>query len=45
MGLPAGAFPGGTTFAMTFSEPGTYDYVCAIHRALGMTGTVTVLER
>lgn len=44
MGLPAGALPGGTTFAMTFTEPGTHEYVCAIHRALGMKGTVTVVE-
>lgn len=44
IGLPAGALPGGTTFALTFSEPGTHEYVCAIHRALGMKGTVTVVE-
>jgi plastocyanin len=44
MGLPAGALPGGTTFAITFTEPGTHEYVCAIHRALGMKGTVTVVE-
>jgi plastocyanin len=43
-GLPAGALPGGTTFALTFTEPGTHEYVCAIHRALGMRGTVTVVE-
>jgi plastocyanin len=45
IGLPAGALPGGTTFAMSFSEPGVYEYVCAIHRALGMKGTITVLDQ
>jgi plastocyanin len=44
IGLPAGALPGGTTFAMTFSEPGSYDYVCATHRPLGMRGIVNVVE-
>ena len=44
MGIPAGALPGGTTFAVTFTEPGTHEYVCSIHRALGMKGTVTVVE-
>lgn len=44
IGLPLAAMPGGTTFALTFTEPGTHEYVCAIHRALGMKGTVTVVE-
>jgi plastocyanin len=44
IGLPLAASPGGTTFALTFTEPGTYEYVCALHRALGMRGTVTVTE-
>jgi plastocyanin len=40
-----GAFDSGTmddgeTFSHTFSEPGTFEYVCAIHPS--MTGTVTV---
>jgi plastocyanin len=45
IGLPVGALPGGTTFAMTFGEPGAFDYVCATHRPLGMEGTVTVVAR
>lgn len=44
IGTPAGALPGGTTFAVAFTEPGTYEYVCAIHRPLGMTGSITVVE-
>ena len=44
IGLPAGALPGGTTFALTFTEPGTHEYVCAIHRPMGMKGTITVVE-
>ncbi len=35
--------PGGTTFIMTFSKAGVYDYMCAIHRPLGMEGTITVV--
>lgn len=30
----------GATFEHTFEEPGTYDYLCAIHNS--MTGSVTV---
>ena len=37
--------PGGKSFAMTFSKAGTYRYVCAVHRVLGMEGTVTVVPR
>jgi len=44
MGLPIDANPGGTTFALTFTEAGTSEYVCAVHRTLGMKGTVTVTE-
>jgi plastocyanin len=39
-----GPLPGGTTFSLTFDEPGTFDYVCATHQPLGMEGTVTVVE-
>jgi len=44
IGTLGGPLPGGTTFAMTFSEPGTYDYVCATHRPLGMEGSINVVE-
>ena len=37
--------PGGKSFAMTFSKPGSYRYVCAVHRVLGMEGTVTVVPK
>jgi plastocyanin len=38
-----GPLPGGTTFAMTFSKAGSYEYVCATHQPLGMEGTITVV--
>jgi len=31
------------TFTHTFTEPGTYEYVCTLHR--GMEGTITVVEQ
>jgi plastocyanin len=34
--------PGITRFRVTFTSPGTFDYICAIHDELGMTGTVIV---
>lgn len=37
--------PSGTSWALTFEEPGTYEYVCLVHAALGMKGTITVLPR
>lgn len=36
---PAGV----TRFRVTFTNPGTYPYLCAFHDQLGMTGEVTVL--
>ena len=42
MGVDTMALPGGKTFAMTFSKAGSYKYMCAIHRVLGMEGSVTV---
>ncbi len=40
----SGVIEGGSggSFSFTFDEPGTYDYVCTIHAAQGMVGTVTV---
>lgn len=43
IGTLGGPLPGGTTFAMTFSKAGSYDYVCATHRPLGMEGVITVV--
>jgi plastocyanin len=34
--------PGVTRFRVTFTSPGTFDYICAIHDTLGMKGTVIV---
>jgi len=35
----------GASWALTFDEPGTFDYFCAIHSELGMEGTITVVSR
>jgi plastocyanin len=34
--------PGVTRFRVTFTSPGTFNYICAIHDQLGMKGTVIV---
>ena len=34
--------PFGREFALTFSTPGTYQYVCVLHEDLGMAGFITV---
>jgi plastocyanin len=34
--------PGVTRFLVTFTSPGTFNYICAIHDELGMNGTVIV---
>jgi plastocyanin len=34
--------PGVTRFRVTFTSPGTFNYICALHDDLGMTGTVIV---
>lgn len=34
--------PGKTRIRITFTEPGTYSYICGIHAGLGMKGTVVV---
>jgi len=33
---------GVTRFRVTFTSPGTFDYICAVHDQLGMKGTVIV---
>jgi plastocyanin len=35
--------PGPTRFRATFTQPGTYHYICAFHDELGMIGEVIVL--
>ena len=39
------AAPFGTNFSMTFSQTGSFDYICALHVSMGMEGSVTVVER
>ncbi len=34
--------PGVTRFRVTFTAPGTFSYICAVHDQLGMAGTVIV---
>jgi plastocyanin len=34
--------PGVTRFRVTFTSPGTFNYICAVHDQLGMQGTVIV---
>lgn len=34
--------PGVTRFRVTFTVPGTFNYICAVHDQLGMAGTVIV---
>jgi plastocyanin len=34
--------PGVTRFRVTFTSPGTFNYICAVHDQLGMKGTVLV---
>ena len=41
-GVPV-APPAYTVFRITFTHPGTYDYICALHDDLGMVGKVVVL--
>ncbi len=38
----AQAAPGITRFRVTFTSPGTFNYICAVHDQLGMKGTVIV---
>lgn len=32
----------GMNFSRTFNSTGTFSYICTVHEALGMTGTITV---
>jgi plastocyanin len=38
----AQASPGVTRFRVTFTSPGIFNYICAVHDQLGMKGTVVV---
>ena len=38
----AQAAPGVTRFRVTFTSPGIFNYICAVHDQLGMKGTVVV---
>ena len=42
-GEPPGRF--GTTWALTFDTPGTFEYVCILHLDVGMRGQITVTPR
>ena len=33
---------GGSSWALTFNDPGRYEYFCVFHRRQGMKGTITV---
>ena len=35
--------PHSDTFSVTFTQPGVYPYICALHDDLGMKGVITVL--
>jgi plastocyanin len=34
----------GLSFQVAFTRPGTYEYICVVHAAQGMRGTITVVE-
>jgi len=42
-GFIGAGLPFGTAFTATFTAPGTYNYICALHDTLGMKGTIVVL--
>jgi plastocyanin len=44
-GLIGLATGGGTAWSLTFDEPGSYEYYCALHKELGMEGRIVVLPR
>jgi plastocyanin len=35
----------GTSWALTFDQPGVYEYICALHHEMGMKGTIVVQPR
>ena len=44
-GLIGPGLPGGSGFSLTFNQTGTFNYICAVHREIGMTGSITVTAR
>lgn len=41
-GFLGASFPAGSQFRVTFTAPGTYQYICALHDDIGMVGTIVV---
>jgi plastocyanin len=41
-GFLGASFPAGSQFRVTFTTPGTYQYICALHDDIGMVGTIVV---
>jgi plastocyanin len=37
--------PAGYSWSLAFDKPGTYAYLCLVHKDLGMKGTITVVAR
>jgi plastocyanin len=37
--------PAGFSWSLAFDKPGTYAYLCLVHKDLGMKGTITVVAR
>jgi plastocyanin len=42
LGKDSGNMGPGSTYRLTFTKAGTYDFVCSYHEAFGMSGTITV---
>lgn len=38
----SGQVPGGSSYSLTFTKPGTYTYICLLHADQGMAGTIVV---
>ncbi len=41
--MNSGVLTKGDTYTLTFTQPGTHEYVCLLHVDFGMRGAVTVL--
>ena len=41
----SGEFPAGTEYSLTFTKPGTYNYICILHDDQGMKSTIVVSDR